>query len=236
MKKKIGVLRFLGTNCDRDIWQAITEAGVSNKAKGGGEGPHLEPEWPNLEPQWLWYEDQFNPSDYAGFIVPGGFSYGDYLRSGAMAAKAPVMQSLRQAAEKGFPVLGICNGFQILCEAGLLPGALVQNEGRRFIDDWVVLKQENMCPHFAGTINAPIELPIAHGDGRFYAPEDELKSIQDNGQIWFKYERDVNGSVEQIAGVMNVGKNVAALMPHPERALFPWMGSDVGRVFFETLV
>src|SRR4051812_8717910 len=120
--KPVGILRFLGTNCDRDVWQAV--------------------EAMDLEARWLWHEDQFKPSDYSAFIVPGGFSYGDYLRCGALAAKAPVMKSLHEAAQQGFPILGICNGFQILCESQLLPGALVRNEGRRFIDKWVDLKLE----------------------------------------------------------------------------------------------
>src|SRR4051812_22345977 len=114
--KSVGLVRFLGTNCDRDLWRAIEQGG--------------------MKPEWLWYENRFEAKNYAALILPGGFSYGDYLRSGALAARAPVMEGVREAAQKGWPVLGICNGFQILCEAGLLPGALVQNQKLRFVDDW----------------------------------------------------------------------------------------------------
>ncbi|MCB0364560.1 MAG: phosphoribosylformylglycinamidine synthase subunit PurQ [Bdellovibrionaceae bacterium] len=217
-QKKIGILRFLGTNCDRDIWQAVESVG--------------------LQPEWLWYQDQFNTGDYGALVLPGGFSYGDYLRCGALAAKAPVMESLREAAGKGVPVMGICNGFQILCDSGLLPGVLVRNEGLRFIDDWVELSLANPCSAF-GSDNrgqSRSRLPIAHGEGRYVIDEDGLKAIQDRGQIWWTYNKNPNGSVHDIAGVMNEGKNVAGLMPHPERALFDWMGGEDGRLFFESLL
>jgi phosphoribosylformylglycinamidine synthase subunit PurQ / glutaminase len=210
--KKIGILRFWGTNCDRDIWQAGEAAG--------------------LKPQWLWQDDQFNPSDFAFFVVPGGFSYGDYLRCGSLAAKAPVMKSLRDASKKGAPVIGICNGFQILCEAQLLPGALVQNVSRRFIDDWAELKVANKSP-FATPTSGKLKLPIAHGEGRFFLDEDDLKRVEDKGQVWLRYMDNPNGSLNDIAGVMNEAKNVCGLMPHPERALFDWMGGADGKEFFE---
>lgn len=212
---KIGILRFLGTNCDRDIWKAIEAAGH--------------------EPQWLWYENTFEPKDFKAFVLPGGFSYGDYLRCGALAARSPVMSSLKQAADKGYPVLGICNGFQILCEAGLLPGALVQNESLRFIDDWVDLKLENPQPSFGGERVQKARLPVAHGEGRYVIEEDDLKKIEDRGQIWWRYLKNPNGSIADIAGVMNEKKNVAALMPHPERAVADWMGGADGYCFFDQL-
>jgi phosphoribosylformylglycinamidine synthase subunit PurQ / glutaminase len=215
--KKIGVLRFPGTNCDRDVFEAIETKGQ--------------------KPEWLWHADRFDVKDYSALYLPGGFSYGDYLRSGALAARSPAMQSVREAAERGTPVLGICNGFQILCEAGLLPGALVRNQGLRFIDDWVDLKLTNANPAFARTLSVgqKAKLPVAHADGRFVAPEDEIKKLQDRGQIWWTYENNPNGAAANIAGVMNEKKNVAALMPHPERAMFAWMGGTDGSEFFDVI-
>ncbi|MCB0392229.1 MAG: phosphoribosylformylglycinamidine synthase subunit PurQ [Bdellovibrionales bacterium] len=215
MNKKVGVLRFLGTNCDQDIWRAIESV--------------------NMTPSWLWYQDHFNEQDYDAFVIPGGFSYGDYLRCGAMAAKMPVMQSLHEASQKGKPILGICNGFQILCESGLLPGALIRNADRHFIDEWVDLELVNPCSYWAGETSA-CRIPIAHGEGRFFATTDQIKELEDSGQIWWRYKENPNGSLNDIAGIMNKQKNVAALMPHPERAMHKWMGSDVGRVFFESVL
>jgi len=205
---KIGCLRFPGTNCDRDVF-AFAEA------KGH-------------RPIYLWHLDQFEISSVEALIVPGGFSYGDYLRSGALASRAPMMKSVIEFAAAGKPILGICNGFQILTEAGLLPGALVKNEGRRFIDRWVDLKIENASPHFYKDGAKIIKLPVAHGDGRFYAPKDELSKIEDQGLVWMRYQDNPNGSLNNIAGVMNAQKNVVALMPHPERTLYDWMGGVDG--------
>ena len=216
--KPVGILRFLGTNCDRDVWQAVEALGQ--------------------KPEWLWYADQFDPSAYSSFIVPGGFSYGDYLRCGALAAKAPAMKSLGEAAKKGQPVLGICNGFQILCETQLLPGALVRNEKRRFIDRWVTLKLENPAQwNSKAATGTKIRLPIAHGEGRFYMEADELKALHDRDQVWWTYEGEApNGSLDGIAGVCNVEKNVCALMPHPERAIHEWMGGDDGREILNAML
>jgi phosphoribosylformylglycinamidine synthase I len=212
---KAGVLRFPGTNCDRDVFEALETKGRN--------------------PEWIWHADQFDSKKYDALFLPGGFSYGDYLRSGALAARAPAMKSVREAADRGVPVLGICNGFQILCEAGLLPGALVRNRGLRFIDDWVSLKLANSNSAFAkkSARGAQARLPIAHADGRFVVEDDALKKLQDNGQIWWQYEANPNGAAADIAGVMNEKKNVAALMPHPERAMFDWMGGTDGEGFFE---
>jgi len=146
--------------------------------------------------------------------VPGGFSYGDYLRCGALAAKAPVMKSVSEAAGLGKPVLGICNGFQVLCETQLLPGALVRNEKRKFIDKWVDLKLQNK-PKWGGLES--IRLPIAHGEGRFYAESDEVKRLWDQKQVWLTYRENPNGALDDIAGVSNRDGNVCGLMPHPER-------------------
>ncbi len=209
---KIGVVRFPGTNCDYDIFQFVQDSG--------------------FEAQWLWHQDRFNIKDYERIIIPGGFSFGDYLRCGALAARSPVMDSLREFANSGRGVLGICNGFQILCESGLLPGVLRRNKNQRFIDDWVDLKKQNSNPFFAVKSADSIRLPIAHGEGCFYIDADGLKQIQDNQQIWFTYEKtNPNGSVQDIAGVMSKNKNVMALMPHPERAFANWMGSVDGSLF-----
>ncbi len=213
--KKIGVLRFPGTNCDRDIIQAVNESG------GVGE--------------YLWYQDRVDINQYDGFILPGGFSYGDYLRSGALAAQAPVMDDIREAASKGMPIMGICNGFQILCEAGLLPGALMRNTSSRFIDKWVDL--EMISPHqfFGGqriSKGEVVHFPIAHADGRYYIDERELNGLHDNEQVWLTYKDNPNGSVANIAGVKNKEGNVGGMMPHPERALFEWMGGSEGLMIF----
>jgi phosphoribosylformylglycinamidine synthase len=189
----------------------------------------------DLEPQWLWHEDRFNPADYRAFLLPGGFSYGDYLRCGALAAKAAAMQSLAEAAKKGMPVLGICNGFQILCESKLLPGALVRNESRRFIDKWVELKLANRT-RWTSAGQTLMRLPIAHGEGRFYMENEDLDRLFDRGQVWLTYAETPNGSLRDIAGVANEAKNVCGLMPHPERAIFEWMGGEDGREIMGALL
>jgi phosphoribosylformylglycinamidine synthase len=214
-KKPVGVVRFLGTNCDRDVWQAVEAVGATAK--------------------WLWFEDRFSPSEVSALIVPGGFSYGDYLRCGALAAKAPVMDGVREAAAKGLPVLGICNGFQILCESGLLPGALVRNESRKFVDKWVELETVNRTWWSADGSASVMKLPVAHGEGRYYIEPEDFKRIEDQGQVWLKYKVSPNGSLHNIAGLSNKEKNVCALMPHPERAIHAWMGSADGMGIMNSL-
>jgi phosphoribosylformylglycinamidine synthase len=211
----VGVLRFPGTNCDRDVFEAVEAQGA--------------------EARWLWHADRFDANSFGALVLPGGFSYGDYLRSGALAARSPAMHSVREAAARGTPVLGICNGFQILCEAGLLPGVLVRNKGLRFIDDWVELELAGEQPHFGRTLKrgTRAKLPIAHADGRYHVTEDEYKRLRDRGQVWWTYRENPNGAIHDIAGVMNEAKNVAALMPHPERALYDWMGGTDGSAFFD---
>lgn len=213
--KKVGVVRFLGTNCDQDVMQACRQVG--------------------LDPEYIWYQNQFDWKDYLALFLPGGFSHGDYLRSGALAAKSPVLTSVRSAANKGVPVLGICNGFQILCEAGLLPGVLLRNSHLRFVDKWVNLKVRGSSPDFLSKSAQSIKLPVAHGDGRYFAESDKIKELFDSEQVWFTYIDNPNGSVESIAGVLNENKNVAGLMPHPERAMADWMGGNDGLGFFETV-
>jgi len=210
--KKIGVVRFLGTNCDQDIFDAVAAT----------EG---------LQAEWLWYEDKFEAGDLDGVVIPGGFSYGDYLRCGALASKVPVMDSVEELAGLGKAVLGICNGFQVLCERGLLPGVLMRNESLKFIDDWSVLKAEKTESPWS--LEGELTMPIAHGEGRYFVPADTLESMKKNGQIWLTYSDNPNGSVDDIAGVLNAGKNVAGLMPHPERAVNSWMGGTDGRKLLE---
>lgn len=214
----VGIVRFLGTNCDRDVWQAVESMGH--------------------QPHWLWHESEFEIDHYQALILPGGFSFGDYLRSGAMAAKAPVMKSVKKAAGSGVPVLGICNGFQILCEAQLLPGALLKNESELFHDKWVDLELhhpalENPFTKFYGATRS-LSLPIAHGDGRYFIDEASLVELKENNQIVATYlGENPNGSVDGIAGVRNQAGNVVGLMPHPERAIASWMGSEQGSLFFK---
>lgn len=212
--KPVGILRFLGTNCDRDVWQAVETLG--------------------LTPKWLWHADRFNAADYSAFLVPGGFSYGDYLRCGALAAKARVLASLTEAAGQGMPILGICNGFQILCESRLLPGALVRNESRKFIDKWV---EVNTLGHGVWSKKGQkLKLPIAHGEGRFVMEEADVAKLFDADQVWCTYTETPNGSLRDIAGVSNATGNVCALMPHPERAMADWMGGDDGRKILNHLL
>lgn len=213
MSVKIGITRFLGTNCDEDVRKWVAAKSYSS--------------------EYLWYEDRFNINDFDMIIVPGGFSHGDYLRCGALAAHTPVMKSVKEFAEKGKPILGICNGFQILCEAGLLPGALLQNDSLKFKDEWVNLKvKQNNTPFLSKAVKEQvIKLPIAHGEGKYFAESDTLKKMKDKGQIWLTYEANPNGSVLDIAGITNENNNVCGLMPHPERALYDWMGSTDGMYF-----
>jgi phosphoribosylformylglycinamidine synthase len=180
-------------------------------------------------------------------ILPGGFSYGDYLRSGAIAKFSPLMKEVKEFAAKGGIVLGICNGFQVLLELGLLPGAMLRNKHLKFLGQFVHIRIENPGTRFTrkGRAGQVLKIPIAHFDGNYYAPPDTLKEIEDNGQVVFRYsdeeghlteEANVNGSLHSIAGLMNKQGNVMGLMPHPERASEAFLGSADGRVIFESII
>jgi phosphoribosylformylglycinamidine synthase subunit PurQ / glutaminase len=204
--KPVGILRFLGTNCDADVVAACDVLKIPNK--------------------YIWWADRFNFEDYSAFVLPGGFSYGDYLRAGAMAARTPAMDDVRKGALAGYPILGICNGFQILCESELLPGVLTKNISQSFQDEWVELEELKDA-------KKKYRLPIAHSMGRFYATDEKIQELFDQDQVWLKYSSNPNGSLRDIAGITNEMGNVRALMPHPERAMFDWMGSSDGRSLFE---
>jgi len=224
---KVAVLRFPGSNCDQDCLRTLHES----------FGEKAEP---------VWHKDT-SVCGFDAIIVPGGFSYGDYLRCGAIARYSPVMRAVAEEAARGTPVLGICNGFQILCEAGLLPGALVRNRGLHFICRQVHLRLENNASPFtrAGSIGQILRVPIAHGEGCYFADEKTLLELEDNNRIAFRYcdadgavtaAANPNGSLRNIAGILNEAGNVLGMMPHPERACEERLGSADGRLIFESLL
>nr|WP_203225122.1 phosphoribosylformylglycinamidine synthase subunit PurQ [Leptospirillum ferriphilum] len=215
---RVGIVQFPGTNCDFDTWEAVRSVS-------------------GLEPSWLSYQTD-SVREIDAVILPGGFSYGDYLRTGAMAAQTPVMKAIRKFAQEGHPVLGICNGFQILVETGLLPGALLINASRSFIcEDSPVVSLTSRTP-FTSIIpeGTRITLPIAHQEGRYYLPEDKLRNIEASGQVVFRYANNPNGSIHDIAGVSNPEGNVVGLMPHPERRIRHSSSPPDGLLFFESLL
>jgi phosphoribosylformylglycinamidine synthase I len=224
---KSAVIVFPGSNCDRDAATAL--------ANVTGQAPHM-----------VWYQEtSLPPVDL--IVVPGGFSYGDYLRSGAMAARSPVMQAIREAASRGVFVLGICNGFQILTEAGLLPGALVRNQGVKFASKLQHLRVETTALPFTSAYQKGqvITFPIAHGDGCYTIDADGLKQLNDRDLVAFRYadsagnvsaQANPNGSIDHIAGVLNEQKNVLGLMPHPERAADAMLGRTDGTALFQSLL
>ena len=216
---KSAVLVFPGSNCDRDLAVAIEQ--VTGRA-----------------PAMVWHRESDLPDGTDFIAIPGGFSYGDYLRSGAMAARSPIMGAVAEAANRGVPVLGICNGFQILTEAGLLPGALMRNAGLHFVCRSVGLKVENSQSIFTSAYQAgeDISIPVAHHDGNYQADADTLDRLEGEGRVAFRYTADVNGSARDIAGILNGQGNVLGMMPHPERALEPAHGNLDGRRLFEGLL
>ncbi len=213
------VLVFPGSNCDRDLAVAIRD--VTGSA-----------------PAMVWHRDTELPDGVDFIAVPGGFSYGDYLRSGAMAARSPIMRAVADAAGRGMPVLGICNGFQVLTEAGLLPGALMRNAGLHFVCRTVGLKVENSQSIFTARyqVGEEIAVPVAHHDGNFQADADTLDRIEGDGRVAFRYTGTVNGSARDIAGIINSNGNVLGMMPHPERVIEAAHGGTDGRRLFEGLL
>ena len=216
---KSAVVVFPGSNCDRDLAVALRE--VTGR-----------------EPAMVWHRETELPDGIDLIGVPGGFSYGDYLRSGAMAARSPVMRAVASAAERGVSVLGICNGFQILTEAGLLPGALMRNSTINFVCRDVALSVENSGTPFTGRYKEGerITIPVAHHDGNYQADPDTLERLEGEGRIVFRYSGEVNGSARDIAGIVNSGGNVLGMMPHPERAVELAHGRADGRRLFEGLL
>ncbi|MCG2587653.1 phosphoribosylformylglycinamidine synthase subunit PurQ [Rhodohalobacter sulfatireducens] len=226
MSKKIGVIVFPGSNCDHDAYHAMK---------------HVM----NADTTFLWHKDK-EIGDLDLVIVPGGFSYGDYLRSGAIARFSPIMEAVQDYVKKGFPVLGICNGFQILLEAGLLPGAMLHNEKLRFVCKNVNIRVENNRSLFTsgmkeGTV---LNVPVSHGEGNYFIDDEGLSDLKEHEQIAFRYcdangnvtqEANFNGSVDSIAGIINKQGNVLGMMPHPERAMEPLLGSSDGIPFFESI-
>jgi phosphoribosylformylglycinamidine synthase len=216
---KAAVLVFPGSNCDRDCKTAI-ETTVGGTV------------------DMVWHQETALPAGLDLIVIPGGFSYGDYLRCGAMASLSPVMAEVKKAAERGVSVLGICNGFQILCESGLLPGALLRNQGLKYVCKPIELKIENRNTRFtsAYTGNKTVWMTQGNGDGNFFADPETLKGIEDNGQVVFRYAHNPNGSVNDIAGIVNAQGNVLGMMPHPDRAFEAALGSDDGAPLFRSLV
>ncbi|WP_380786536.1 phosphoribosylformylglycinamidine synthase subunit PurQ [Sphingomonas sp. R86521] len=216
---KTAVVVFPGSNCDRDIAVAL-------EAVTG------------VKPAMVWHADTELPDGTGIVAVPGGFSYGDYLRSGAIAARSPIMRAVVEAAGKGLPVLGICNGFQVLTEAGLLPGALMRNEGLNFVCRNVALTVDNAQSSFTSRYAAGerITVPVAHHDGNYFADTDTLDRLEGEGQVAFRYAEQVNGSARSIAGLINDAGNVLGMMPHPERRIEAAHGGTDGRRLFEGLL
>ena len=214
---RVGIVRFPGSNCDADAFHAVELAGA--------------------EAVYLWHEQP----DLAGseaVILPGGFAYGDYLRAGVIARFSPVMRSVAEAAARGVPVLGICNGFQVLAEAHLLPGALLRNEGLRFVHRWVTVRLEDRRTPFTHYLpaTASLRMPVAHGEGRYFDSASGLDALEAAGQVAFRYVDNPNGSLRDIAGVRNASGNVLGLMPHPERASDALLGSADGLLMLRSLV
>ncbi len=227
MSANFGVIVFPGSNCDHDAYHALA---------------HVM----NANTKFLWHKDT-DLSDIDFLLVPGGFSYGDYLRSGAIARFSPIMQSVIEFAEQGRPVLGVCNGFQILLEAGLLPGAMMHNQELRFVCKHTYIRCETSDTLFTRNIakDSVLKIPVAHGEGNYFTDDDQLKELQDNDQVVFRYcnangqateEANFNGSVDNIAGICNKQRNVLGMMPHPERAVEEMLGSDDGQQVFASVL
>jgi phosphoribosylformylglycinamidine synthase len=224
---KFGVVVFPGSNCDEDMVYVLRHVMKQNVVK-------------------LWHKNH-NLENCDFIILPGGFSYGDYLRSGAIARFSPIMKEVMEFADKGGYVFGVCNGFQILCEAGMLPGALLANVHQKFICKNIFIKAEHNDSLLTSAIdiNRTLKIPIAHGEGGYYADVNTIKSLNENGQVLFRYcdesgnvtaESNPYGSIDNIAGICNKGKNVFGMMPHPERASEDLLGNTDGRIIFESML
>jgi phosphoribosylformylglycinamidine synthase len=214
---KVAVIKFPGSNCDQDAYHALRDD-------------------VGIEADYVWHEST-SLAGFDGVFIPGGFSYGDYLRCGAMAARAPIMEEVERFARDGRPVIGACNGFQILCEAGILPGALLLNENQKFVCKTVYLKAVNKSSIWTQGVDKLLRMPVAHGEGRYVCDSETLKMLHDKQRIAFRYvgphgeadpDHNINGSVDDIAGVLNEQGNVLGLMPHPERATKELLGSRDG--------
>lgn len=214
---KFAVLKFPGSNCDRDMYNAALKSDVEAE-----------------------YVDYRNTSldGFDGVLIPGGFSFGDYLRSGAMASVAPITEAVKQFAKEGKPVLGVCNGFQILTEIGLLPGALLHNDSHLFVSRNESLRVVNHNTAFTNLYNEDetVVYPVAHGEGHYYCTQDMYDRLEANNQIILKYVNNPNGSFNDIASIINEQGNVCGMMPHPERAIEPILGTDSGVKLFQAMV
>jgi len=221
---KVAIIRFPGSNCDQDALYSLREdVGV--------------------DADYVWHQDR----DLTGFdaaFVPGGFSYGDYLRCGAIASRAPIMDEVARFAREGRPVIGVCNGFQVLCEAGLLPGALLLNESQKFVCKTIYLRAENRKSIWTAGVDQVLAMPIAHGEGRYICDDETVRELEGEGRIGFRYvnpsgeihpDFNPNGSKDSIAGVLNKDGNVLGLMPHPERATKSLLGSTDGLFILNAL-
>ncbi|MDQ3021826.1 MAG: phosphoribosylformylglycinamidine synthase subunit PurQ [Bacteroidota bacterium] len=215
---KAGVVVFPGSNCDHDVYNVFKNV-------------------MNVDTKFLWHKE-VSIGDRNLIILPGGFSYGDYLRCGAIAKFSPIMKEVLKFADNGGVVIGICNGFQILCETGLLPGTLLRNKNLKFICKTVTLKVENNKSIFTGEfkIKEEINFPVAHGEGNYYCDDNTLSGLISNNQILLRYVDNPNGSLENIAGIQNVQRNIFGMMPHPERASEEMLGNSDGERFFKSVV
>jgi phosphoribosylformylglycinamidine synthase len=230
MMVRVAVVQFPGSNCDLDALEILQKT-------------------VKVPTDLVWHKDLKN-DEYDAYVLPGGFSYGDYLRAGAIAATSPSLETIREATDKGKPVLGICNGFQILVEAGILPGAVLRNTGLRFVCKWTRLRIESTRTPFTklASKGETLRIPIAHNEGRYYLDKNQLTELESNEQIVLRYvdennapteDSNPNGSMDNIAGICNNEGNVMGLMPHPERASLPVLSPDNnhdGRVIFDSMV